>query len=66
METYTRLNAKHFDGLRIDNAHSTPLHVAQHLLDVAREENPHIYVFAELFTSDQSLELLYTRKLVSS
>ena len=50
MKSYTRIMARVFDGFRIDNAHSTPVHVAQALLDVAREVEPRLYVVAELFT----------------
>ena len=36
--------ARLFDGLRVDNCHSTPIHVGQHLLDVARAANPNLLV----------------------
>lgn len=50
MKKYTQLLAKHFHGFRIDNAHSTPLHVGQYMVRKARNVNKNLLVFAELFT----------------
>ncbi|KAI9217444.1 glucanotransferase domain of glycogen debranching enzyme-domain-containing protein [Blastocladiella britannica] len=63
MAEYTRLMAEHFDAFRIDNCHSTPIHVAQYLLDVARRERPNLYVVAELFTGDAEVDRVFVAKL---
>lgn len=63
MTEYTQLMAKHFHGFRIDNCHSTPLHVASHMLDAARQVQPNLVVAAELFSGDEKMDFLYCQKL---
>lgn len=36
MSLYVSEMARVFDGFRLDNAHSTPIHVCQYLLNIAR------------------------------
>lgn len=63
MTAYTELMARHFSGFRIDNCHSTPLHVASHMLDAARAVRSNLVVFAELFSGDERMDFLYCQKL---
>jgi len=50
MSDYACSMASLFDGIRVDNMHSTPIHVAQYLIDRARLVKPNLVVLAELFT----------------
>lgn len=63
MAKYTRLMAKYFQGFRIDNCHSTPIHLAEYMLDQARSVNSNIMVCAELFTGSEEMDYKFCMKL---
>jgi glycogen debranching enzyme len=63
MTKYTQLMAKHFNAFRIDNCHSTPLHVASHMLDSARNCRPDLVVAAELFSGNEEIDFHYCQVL---
>ena len=53
MTKYVQQMAKMFNGFRLDNAHSTPIFVAEYLAQKAREVNPDLIIMAELFTKKE-------------
>lgn len=63
MAQYTRLMAKYFQGFRIDNCHSTPIHLAEFMLDQARQVNPNCFVVAELFTGSEEMDFKFVERL---
>ncbi|KAL7419064.1 bifunctional 4-alpha-glucanotransferase/amylo-alpha-1,6-glucosidase [Cryptotrichosporon argae] len=63
MTKYAELLAGTFDGFRLDNCHSTPLHVGVHIIDAGRRVNPNLYVMAELFTGSEEMDLKFVREL---
>ena len=52
-----------FDGLRLDNLHNTPLHVAKYMLQKARSANPNLYIMGELFCNSKESECKYVQEL---
>ena len=53
MTKYVQQMAKMFNGFRLDNAHSTPIFLAEYLAQKAREVNPNLIIMAELFTKKE-------------
>ena len=63
MAKYTRLMAKYFAAFRIDNCHSTPIHLAEYMLDEARKVRPNLVIAAELFSGSEQMDYMFVKRL---
>ena len=63
MEEYVQISAYIFDGFRLDNCHNASISLLEHLTTKARNIKPSLALLAELFTSDESLDIEYIRRV---
>lgn len=63
MKEYVRKMASVFHGFRLDNAHSTPLHVGEYLMRKARKVNTDLLIISELFTGNGDMDALFSKKI---
>ena len=63
MESYCGKIAQTFDGIRLDNCHSTPVHVLRRLVGSLRRIKPEIIIMAELFTGEANNDAVYESTL---
>jgi len=62
MENYIKEMALIFNGFRIDNCHSTPLHVLEYFINYARTINESLFIFAEMFSTSYKVEAEYAKR----
>ena len=60
---HVQLMADVFDGFRIDNSHSTPVHFFEYIIRKARKVNPSLYVFAEFFSESIETDSHYQKRI---
>lgn len=63
MKHYVQKMSSLFDGMRLDNLHSSDPWVATYLMTKARQVNPHLLVFGELFTGDNKKDGYLTKTI---
>ena len=63
MEKYVVEMSQVFGGIKLDNAHSTPLNVSKYLVSKARKANPKVVVMAGLFTCNSTLDSYFVESL---
>lgn len=63
IQKYCETTAQYFDGIRLDNCHSTPIHVGKYMMERCRKVNPKLFVFAELFTGAEEDDVIFEKEL---